>query len=160
LRFYCKLIKRLKLEEELQNYKNKEKDSITQMETIQNRFKQMEAQRANEIKLLRDQMESKKKENAILEQRLFEERRSNKLLMSETQSMSRRSTSRISSSAEINAQEYIQNFLKLEEENRSLKEENKFLTEELVFVKNKTNEEQELIFASILGFVVNQRALG
>jgi len=153
-------MKRLKLEEELQNYKDKEKDSITQMETIQNRFKQMEAQRTNEIKLLRDQIESKKKENAILEQRLFEERRSNKLLMSETQSMSRRSTSRISSSAEINAQEYIQNFLKLEEENRSLKEENKFLTEELVFVKNKTNEEQELIFASILGFVVNQRALG
>jgi hypothetical protein len=130
------------------------------METIQQRFQQMESQRTNEIKLLRDQLENKKKDLSRLEKSLFEERRSNKLLMSETQSMSRRSTNRISSSAEINAQEYIQNFLKLEEENRSLKEENKLLTEELVFVKDKSQEEQGLIFTSILGFVVNQRALG
>lgn len=130
------------------------------METIQNRFEQMESQRTNEIKLLRDQLENKKKDLSRIEKSLFEERRSNKLLMSETQSMSRRSTNRISSSAEINAQEYIQNFLKLEEENRSLKEENKLLTEELVFVKDKSQEEQGLIFTSILGFVVNQRALG
>ena len=130
------------------------------METIQNRFQQMESQRTNEIKLLRDQLENKKKDLSRIEKSLFEERRSNKLLMSETQSMSRRSTNRISSSAEINAQEYIQNFLKLEEENRSLKEENKLLTEELVFVKDKSQEEQGLIFTSILGFVVNQRALG
>ena len=132
---------------------------MSQMEKITTRFQQMETQRANEVKLLREQLESKKKEMSKLEQSLFEERRSNKLLMSETQSMSRRSVSRISTSAEINAHEYIQNFLKLEEENRALKDENKFLTEELVYVKNLNQDDQELIFASILGFVVNQRAL-
>lgn len=130
------------------------------MEKIQERFQQMEVQRSNELKMIREQLENKKKENSRLEKSLFEERRSNKLLMSETQSMSRRSTNRISTSAEINAQEYIQNFLKLEEENRTLKDENRLLSEELVYVKSLGEEEQRLLFASILGYVVNQRALG
>ena len=130
------------------------------MEKIQERFQQMEVQRSNELKMIREQLENKKKENSRLERSLFEERRSNKLLMSETQSMSRRSTSRISTSAEINAQEYIQNFLKLEEENRTLKDENRLLSEELIYVKALGEEEQGLLFASVLGYVVNQRALG
>ena len=121
------------------------------MEKIQERFQQMEVQRSNELKMIREQLENKKKENSRLEKSLFEERRSNKLLMSETQSMSRRSTNRISTSAEINAQEYIQNFLKLEEENRTLKDENRLLSEELVYVKSLGEEEQRLLFASILG---------
>jgi hypothetical protein len=149
----------MKLKEELNEYKKTEKESRQQIEKIQERFEQMETQRKKELIHLREQLESKKKENQKLERSLFEERRSNKLLMSETQSISRRSMSRVSSSAEINAQEYIQNFLKLEEENRVLKTQNSLLEEELVFVRKLDADDQELIFASVLGYVVNQRAL-
>jgi len=148
-----------KINLELAEYKQKEKDSISQMNKITERFEKMEIQRDAELAHLREQLEGKKKENARLERSLFEERRSNKLLMSETQSISRRSMSRVSSTAEINAQEYIQNFLKLEEENRVLKAENSLLGEELVYVKGLYRDEQELVFASVLGYVVNQRAL-
>ena len=135
-----------------------EQGSMDQIAKITRNFKQLEDQLKKEGEFLKDQLEQKKKENSKLEKSLFEERRSNKILMNETQSMSRRSTSRISSSAETNAQEYIQNFLRLEKENQNLKVENKLLLEEMVFLRQLSQDEQDLIFASVLGFAVNQRA--
>lgn len=143
----------------MEDYKFKEKDMIKQMEKIHENFEHIKQQQNSEIVSLRDQLELKKKDVGRLEKYLFEERRSNKILMSETQSMHRRSVSRLSTSSDINAHEYVQNFLRLETENRSLKIENNFLTEELVFVKNRAEREQGMVFASVLGFVVNQRAL-
>lgn len=132
---------------------------IKQMGKIQENFEHIKSQQNSEIVSLRDQLDNKKREVGKLEKCLFEERRSNKILMSETQSMHRRSVSRMSVSSDINAHEYVQNFLRLETENRNLKDENRLLAEELLFVKNRAESEQGLIFASVLGFVVNQRAL-
>lgn len=152
-------VTRKRLEIELHEYKSKEKDAMQQMEKIQRRFEQMGSSQRKEIDSLRELLKAEKKETQRLENSLFEERRSNKILMSESQSMSRRSMSRLSVATDLNAQEYLQNFLRLEQENRSLKVENKLLAEEVLFVKNRAESEAGLVFASVLGFVVNQRAL-
>lgn len=143
----------MKLQAELSQYKEKENDSFKQVQNLQERYQKMEKQREQDFISLKEKLEKKNKEISKLEKSLFEERKSNKILMSETQSVSRRTISRISSANEINAQEYLQNFLKLEEENRTLKIQNKALNEEMIYQKIEKDYEQNLLYSSIASYL-------
>ena len=84
--------------------------------------------------------------------------KSHKILISETQSISRRSISRINLSTDNSkGEEYIENFLRTEVENKKLKLENRLLSEEIQYIKKINNDEQELVFASVVSFALNQR---
>lgn len=139
-----------KIESELQDYKLKEIEQTERLEKITTNFEAIESQINKEKDLLLKQLEQKKVQINSLEQELFESKRHNKILMSETQTISRRSISRIGNSAQMEAKKYIDQFLKVNAENQNLKVQNALLAEEIVYLQKRHLNEMGVLYSVLI----------
>ena len=139
-----------KIELELETYKTKEAERMGRLEKITSNFKALEEQITKEKMMLTLQLDQRKKQVGTLEQELFGVKRNNKILMSETQSISRRSISRVGNSGQLEAKKYIDQFLKVNAENQNLKMENGLLSEEIVFLQKRHMGELGVLYSSLV----------
>ena len=139
-----------KIEMELETHKTKAAEGMGRLEKITSNFKALEEQITKEKTMLTLQLDQRKKQVGSLEQELFGVKRNNKILMSETQSISRRSISRVGNSGQLEAKKYIDQFLKVNAENQNLKMENGLLSEEIVFLQKRHIGELGVLYSSLV----------